>query len=187
MTDLDTLWPAIARADANAFARFLSAAELPLRRSLLVFARSVDAEAIVQEALLRVWQVAARYQPDGHPNGLLRLAMRIARNLALDECRRQRSAPLAMQADEEPIAKPEPEPDPLLREAMLHCLEQLSGKPRAVLMLRLQSDGQADDVALAVECRMTPNTFLQNLSRARRSFAECLQRRTGVAPFEAQP
>ena len=56
MDDLDSLWPAIARADADAFARFLARAELPLRRSLTGFARAIDTEAVVQEALLRVWQ-----------------------------------------------------------------------------------------------------------------------------------
>ena len=44
----------------------------------------------MQEALLRVWQVAPRCRRDERPNALLRLAARIARNLAIDELRRVR-------------------------------------------------------------------------------------------------
>ena len=55
------------------------------------FAAVVDVEAVLQESLLRVWQVAPRFDADGGPNGLLRLAIRIARNLAVSELRRTRT------------------------------------------------------------------------------------------------
>lgn len=183
MHDLDFLWPAIARADADAFARFLAGAEVPLRRSLVGFARSVDVEAVVQETFLRIWQVAARYEPDGRENALFRLAVRIARNLALDEVKRCRRAHLledAAAALEVPSV--ETVTDPLLRSVIHGCLDSLPAKPAEALRARLADGGIEADVTLAGACRMTLNTFLQNITRARRMLAECLQDRAGWTP-----
>lgn len=185
MDDLDSLWPAIARADAAAFARFLAHAELPLRRSLATFARAIDTESIVQEALLRVWQVAARYEPDGRPNGLLRLTLRIARNLALDETKRVRRAAASLgiaqpllEAEAEAEAAPEGV-DPFFRDVVAGCLEGLPPQPYLALRTRLADEGAEPDASIAARCRMKTNTFLQNVSRARRLLAECLQKRAG--------
>src|SRR5690606_14601871 len=71
--DLDVHLAAIVAGDTRAFGRWLAGAEAPVRDSLRSFARVVDVEAVLQEALLRVWQVAPRFEPDGRPNGLLRL------------------------------------------------------------------------------------------------------------------
>ena len=62
---------AIAAGDAAAFGQWVASAEDPVRRGLRVFAASVDTEAVVQEAFLRVWQVAPRFTHDGKPNALL--------------------------------------------------------------------------------------------------------------------
>src|SRR5208283_2336553 len=83
--DLDVHLVAIRSGDARAFGAWLSAAEPSLRGGLRSFARQVDVEAVLQEALLRTWQVAPRFEADGQPNGLVRLAQRIARNLAVSE------------------------------------------------------------------------------------------------------
>jgi RNA polymerase sigma-70 factor (ECF subfamily) len=88
MADLDHHLPAIAAGDDQAYARWLAGAEPELRAALRTFAATADTEAVLQEALLRVWQVAPRFTPDGRPNALLRFAVRAARNLALDEVRR---------------------------------------------------------------------------------------------------
>src|SRR6266540_1570421 len=82
---LDDLLPAIGAGDATAFARWLAGAEGRLRDSLRSFAARVDTEAVLQEALIRVWQVAPRVTPDGKPDALVRLGVRIARNLAVSE------------------------------------------------------------------------------------------------------
>ena len=94
MIDLDAHLPAIQAGDADAFGRWLAGAEPGLRESLRSFAASVDTEAVLQESLLRTWQVAPRVVSDGKPNTLLRLAVRIARNLAVSERRRLR--PIAL-------------------------------------------------------------------------------------------
>ncbi|PYO56614.1 MAG: hypothetical protein DMD83_13510, partial [Candidatus Rokuibacteriota bacterium] len=95
---LDDLLPAIGAGDAMAFARWLAGAEGRLRDSLRSFAARVDTEAVLQEALIRVWQVAPRFVPDGRPDGLVRLAIRIARNVAVSELRRNRLDPVEVEA-----------------------------------------------------------------------------------------
>jgi RNA polymerase sigma factor (sigma-70 family) len=182
-TDLDVHLPGIRGGDTQAFAAWLSASEPSLRRGLRSFARLVDVEAVLQEALLRVWQVAPRFVPDGAPNGLLRLGVRIARNLAISEVRRTRSRPAAEEElegiESQAVASPEPhEPDPLLRRVLARCYELLPDQPRRVLGLRVESAG-GSDLALAETLGMRLNTFLQNFGRARRLLGECL-RKNGV-------
>lgn len=176
--DLDEIAPALALGDPDAFAWWLARAEPALRRSLASFAAQVDVEAVLQESLLRVWQVAGRFQPDGRPNGLLRLARRIARNLAIDEARsargeRSRGEP----AEPDDLVLAPSEPDPLLREAVERCHDALPGRPRAALDARLASGGGSPDRTLAEAVGMRLNTFLQNVTRARRLLAECLAQR----------
>ena len=177
MIDLDVHHAAIVAGDTRAFGRWMAGAEANVRLSLRSFASAVDVEAVLQEALLRVWQVAPRFAPDGRPNGLLRLGVRIARNLAISEVRRTRATPVE---DVEPVAEPA-EPDPLLRKAIAECRDQLPPKPRQALDARLASAGGEDDTDLAESLHMRLNTFLQNFTRARQLLADCL-RKKGVAP-----
>lgn len=177
--DLDGELAAIARGDADAFARWLSAAEHELRRALRPVAALVDVEAVLQEGLLRVWQVAPRFRPDGRPNGLLRLAVTTCRNLATSELRRTRpelsadELTLQIRIDAELSTAP-PSPDPLLRRIIALCREKLPGKPAQALAARLEDGGGAEDTVLAARLGMKLNTFLQNFTRARKLLAECL-------------
>jgi RNA polymerase sigma-70 factor (ECF subfamily) len=182
MTDLDALLPAIAAGDAGAFGRWLAGAEPMLRASLRSFAARVDTEATLQEALLRTWQVAPRHAPDGKPNSLLRLAVRIAKNLAIDEARRARVSP----ADEEALERAGAAlaeaaaiagPDPMLARVIQECRGNLPDKPRAALAARLEGGGAEPDETLAARLSMKLNTFLQNFTRARKLLAECLEKR----------
>lgn len=191
--DLDVSLPAIAAGDPAAFARWVAGAEPLLRRSLRAFAAAVDAEAVVQEALLRAWQVAPRVLPDGQPNGLLRVALRAARNLAVDELRRHRVAEAArreMEARSDAEVADWQPPDPLLRERIDDCRRKLPRQPARALDARLGDAGAAPDRDLAARVGMKPNTFLQNITRARRLLADCL-RRGGIGldgvPFGREP
>ncbi len=180
MTDLDLHLPAIASGDVDAFAAWLAGAEAPLRRSLRRFAAQVDTEAVLQEALLRVWQVAPRFESDGRANGLLRLGYRIARNLAVSETRRARVKPvdpglLAEGIDEAGRIEPTP-PDPLLRARIEDCREKLPARPALALNARLSSSGGVPDATLAANLGMKRNTFLQNITRARSLLEACLER-----------
>jgi RNA polymerase sigma factor (sigma-70 family) len=191
MLDLDRHLPAIAAADPDAFGDWAGAAEGELRDALRGFAAAVDVEAVLQEALLRAWQLAPRLEPDGRPNALLRYAVRAARNLAVDEARRRRR--IVAPGDDElhrrldRLAEAGPAaPDPLLRRLIRSCFDALPSKPRLALVGRLASAGGEPDRATAARLGMRPNTFLQNFTRARRLLAECLKGR-GVALDEVSP
>jgi len=153
-----------------------------MRDSLRSFASVLDVESVLQEALLRVWQVAPRFVADGRPNGLLRLGIRIARNLAVSELRRTKSRPVPEEDLERALAQAEVVdsgrggPDPLLREVLAKCHERLPEKPRQVITIRLSSEGGRSDDELASLVGMRANTFLQNFTRARRMLADCLKK-----------
>ncbi len=184
MNDLDVHLQAIVAGDVEAFAQWLSAAERPLRASLRSFAAVVDVEAVLQEALLRTWQVAPRLASDGRPNGLLRLALQMARNLALSDLRRARpeaadpsEGELQRSLDDQALGRAARPPDPLLRRAIGECRDKLPRQPRLALTERLASLGQELDAAVAARLGMRANTFLQNITRARKLLAECLKSR----------
>lgn len=173
--DLDRHLPDIAAGDPDAFARWVARAEDRVRGSLMGVAAHVDVEAVLQETLLRMWQVAPRVQPDGRPNALLRLAIRSARNLAISELRKARVRPAVVASLEQ---LPEPSavmsgPDPLLRRVIAACRERLPTQPAAALLARMQGGGRADR-DLATTLGMKLNTFLQNVTRARKLLTACL-------------
>lgn len=175
--DLDVHLPAIAAGDKSAFARWMAATEERVRLSLYSFARSIDVESVVQDTMLRVWQAAASFKPDGRPNGLLRLAIRIASNLAISEVRRMRARP----AEPEDLARFAEERasttavDPLLRKTIHECAEHLPPKPRQAFMARVGARGNRHDNELAATLGMKKNTFLKNFGRARQLLVECLE------------
>ena len=181
MTDLDVELDAIAAGDASAFGRWVAGAEHSIRVRLRSFAESVDTEVICQETLLRMWQVAPRVVKDGQGNSLLRLALRTAQNLAIDQTRRLRRQPVSIPLDESldgeltdastlPI-------DPLLQEAIAECRDKLPARPRTALGARFGDSGAHHDRDLAERLGMTLNTFLKNIGRARKLLIDCLERR----------
>ena len=181
MADLDQHLALIAAGDAAAFGQWVAGAEPQVRVSLRPFAASVDAEAVLQEALLRVWQAAPRFAADGKPNGLLRLAVRVARNLAVSETRRIRTDPAEAEELERALARLQAcelceGPDPLLRRLVEECRRKLPGKPGLALAQRLTSGGGDPDATLAAHLGMKLNTFLQNVTRARKLMAACLKK-----------
>lgn len=184
MADLDQHLPGIAAGDPDAFARWVAGAEFRIRASLSSFATVVDTEAVLQECLLRVWQVAPRVQVDGKGDSLVRLAIRIAHNLAISEVRRTRNRSFEPATLEQVMlaqgnvrpAHPDGAPiDPLLRQVIALCREKLPKKPALALTQRLLAAGGTPDEQLAERLGMKLNTFLQNFSRARRFLADCLR------------
>lgn len=177
--DLDRELPSIVAGDADAFARWVACAEPALRRSLRGFAARADVEAVVQEALLRVWQTAPRFVPDGRPNALLRLGARIAHNLAVSELRRREprateDGALDRLCEEAGAVDARPPPDPLLRRHIEECKDRLPDRPAQALDARLGAGAGDRDDHLAAGLGMRLNTFLQNFTRARKLLAECL-------------
>lgn len=180
--DLDAHLPAILTGDTRAFGQWMAGAEGTMRDSLRSFASVLDVESVLQEALLRVWQVSPRFVADGRPNGLLRLGIRIARNLAVSELRRTKSRPVPEEDLERALAQAEQSdagersPDPMLRAVLAKCHDRLPEKPRQVITIRLSSEGGRSDDELASLVGMRVNTFLQNFTRARRMLADCLKK-----------
>ncbi|MBA3540039.1 MAG: RNA polymerase sigma factor [Deltaproteobacteria bacterium] len=185
--DLDIYLTAIMAGDATAFGAWLAGAEATVRDTLRSFATVIDVEAVLQESLLRVWQVAPRFVADGRPNGLVRLAIRIARNLAVSEVRRTRARPTPDDDLEVALASAElpfTAPDPLLRAAIASCRDKLPPKPREAFDARLVGAGGRDDDELAGSLGMQLNTFLQNFTRARKLLAACLGKRGIILEHE---
>jgi RNA polymerase sigma-70 factor (ECF subfamily) len=188
--DLDVYVKAIADGDARAFGKWLAGAEPRVRRSLRSFAQAIDAESVLQETLLRVWQLAPDFVPDGSINSLLRYAIRIGHNLAVSEIRRIQAAPIDYESLENVLAAaedPTRAPDPILRRAIAQCCERLPAKPRQAFDARMASAGGQDDAALAAALGMQLNTFLQNFTRARQALAECLKQRGVTVKLEIGP
>jgi len=177
MSDHDVLIAGIVGGDPDAIASWIAFAEPRIRASLASFASTVDTESVMQECLLRVWQVAPRFKPDGEPDGLLRMAICIARNLAITETRRRRPKSVDPDDIETPMGVqiPEIKPNPLLGEAIERCLKQLPARPRLAIESRIEGAGQRDET-LAAAVNMKLNTFLQNVRRARLMLLECLKR-----------
>ena len=182
--DLDVHLPGIVARDKQAFARWMAGAEERVRLSLHSFARAIDVESVVQDTMLKVWQVAPRFESDGKPNGLLRLAIRIARNLAISEARRMRTRP----AEQDELAQFAEQNalyigvDPMLRKALHDCAERLPPKPRQVFVARVTARGGSRDDELAAALSMKKNTFLKNFGRARQFLIDCL-REHGIGVF----
>ncbi len=179
----------ISAGDAAAFGQWASSVESSLRGTLRPFAALCDCEAVLQEALLRVWQVAPRFKHDGKANALLRFAVITARNVAFTELRKVAATPteldelhrsLEAQGDVSPKT-----PDPHLRAALQKCREKLPAQPGLALTARIERSD--DDHALAASVQMTLNTFLQNVTRARKFLAECLKKAGVDLDLELSP
>src|SRR5437667_3742365 len=103
------------RGNHDGFSEWVRRVEIPLRASLRRFARRIDAEAVVQEALLRMWILAPRLRLEGE-EASFRYVLRIARNLALNEAGRlDRFDPLdpaELENSPEGAVHPDPPPDP---------------------------------------------------------------------------
>ena len=178
MIDLDPLLPEIQAGNAQDFGIWVAHCEEPLRRSLRSFATAVDTEAVLQETLLRCWQLAPRIKQDNRGNSLLRFAHRVARNLALDEARRHRRQ-VAVDVEEaaDELAPMPSLPDPFLRRAIEACRDLLPKQPKQALTKRLEGGAGRSDTDLAAELGMRLNTFLKNFGRARTLLAACLDSR----------
>lgn len=180
LPDLDRLLAPIQAGDRGAFAEWVTLATPCLVRRLYPYAPAIDPQEILQETLLRLWQQAPRFVPDGQPNAFLRFAVRCARNLACDGLRRSRRAPQPVgdltlsPAAERQLATEPLEPDPALRRLLKAGLARLPAGPRAALEARLGGRAALPDSVLAARLGMRPNTFVQNIVRARRRLASYL-------------
>jgi RNA polymerase sigma-70 factor (ECF subfamily) len=178
LTEIDGLFTSAREGDVDSFEAWMGSVELPIRLSLRRFARAVDVESIVQETFLRMWVLAIdKERALEGDNASLRFALGVARNLARSEARRFGKEVLLPPEDMPEVeVPPDPAPDHGLRAAILGCIEKLARRPMTALRARLGGGGLSPDRDLAAELGMTLNTFLQNITRARRQVAVCLER-----------
>jgi DNA-directed RNA polymerase specialized sigma24 family protein len=177
---VDTVFEEARWADVEAFAKWMTLVERPLRGSLRRFARAIDVESALQETFLRMWIAGQNSDREfTGENASLRFALRVARNVALEEVRRARLDHLVALADLDPSSEPAidatPPSDPGLLRAIKDCLSRLRGKPRDALLARLARGHGSHDRDIAKELGMAVNTFLQNVVRARKAVAACLE------------
>lgn len=179
MTGIDELFAMARRGDGLAFADWAGRIERPVRASVRRFAAHVDLEVVVQETLLRMWLMASSTQRtlEGE-NASLRMALRVARNVAREELRRaRRGSPVQIEEGEdlpELAVQPAPGPDPALGRAIRACIERLPERLRTSLLRRLELGHAMPDRDLAERLGLKLNTFLQHIVRARKHVADCL-------------
>jgi DNA-directed RNA polymerase specialized sigma24 family protein len=185
VTDIDELWTRVRGGDRDAFGDWMGRVERPIRRSLSPFAQAVDAEGIVQEALLRMWLFAQERGTElTGENASLRFAIGMARNLARNEARKRGREQLLPPGDL-PDAGVEPGPvsSPSVARAIRECFEKIARKPLEALRARIRHGAGQPDRDIAALVGMSTNTFLQNIVRARKQLAECLEGK-GLHPEE---
>ncbi|HWL82931.1 MAG TPA: sigma-70 family RNA polymerase sigma factor [Roseomonas sp.] len=153
----------------------LAARHLPLlyRVALRVTGQPAEAEEVAQEAMLRLWQNAAKFDPARAQLGTW--LYRITANLAIDRARRTRFQPLAEAAEApDPAPGPEAALDARQRRALLAAaLEELPPRQRAALALSYDQglSGAEAAAALSVSTRALEGL----LRRARRFLAARLR------------
>ncbi|MHC4992112.1 MAG: RNA polymerase sigma factor [Planctomycetota bacterium] len=174
MSEIDDAYQRTREGDQEAFTSWVRLCESTLRKSLRGFPRYVDVESVLQEGLLRMWRLAPTLKLTG-ANASLRYALRLVRNLAVDEARRLGKVGPGELDDPpaEPVAEPDPPADESVLQAIRRCFEKLPRRPHQALMARLRGES---DRSLAEGLGMKINTFLQNIVRARKLVEECLER-----------
>ncbi len=180
MTAADSLFERARRGDVGVFANWMALVERPVRGSLRRFARAIDVESALQETFLRMWIANQdRTRELKGENASLRFALRVARNVALEDVRRACLEHLVALEDLDPSSEPSIDPtppsDPGLLRAIQDCISRLRGKPREALLARLARGHEQTDRDNALSLGMAVNTFLQNVVRARKLVATCLE------------
>ena len=129
--ELEALIARIAGGDRAALADFYRATRSAVYAySLSVLRQKSDAEDVLQDAYIRVWQHAGRYRPEGRPMAWLIVTVR---NLALDRLRRSRNVVSFPESREkEAAAPPLSAEDRLTLEALLLKLDD---RERQVVVL----------------------------------------------------
>jgi RNA polymerase sigma factor (sigma-70 family) len=148
-------------------------ADLPWRIAYRMLADRAEAEDVAQEALLRLWQYADRWQVGG--SGVAAWLTRVATNACLDRLRRRRfvgNDAVPERADESPLADAVIEEDEV-RTAVAECIEALPDRQRAAIVLTYYEERQNQMAAGILEMQL--KAFESLLFRARASLRGCVE------------
>ncbi len=148
-------------------------ADIPWRIAYRMLNDAAEAEDVAQDALLRLWQYAERWQAGGP--GVAAWLTRVATNACLDRIRRRRFVgddTVPERADESPLADEVIEQDDV-RSAVAACIEALPDRQRAAIVLTYYEERQnrmaADILAMQIKA------FESLLFRARGTLRECVE------------
>jgi RNA polymerase sigma-70 factor (ECF subfamily) len=174
----------VQRRDQEAFTRLVDRHLAGLQKFLIrMTGNAADADDVAQEAFLRIWSHAQRWQP-----GRVRFTtwlFRIARNLAIDRYRKRRETSdddLAQSVDDAADAGQTIDTE-RRRRLMQNAIARLPERQRTALVL-CHFDGMSNPEAAAV-LGVTVDALESLLSRARRTLKTAL--RPLLEPREMQP
>ncbi len=174
--DDDAVMTRIAARDALAFSRVVEANAAMLHRiAYRMVGDAAEAEDVAQEALLRLWSTAERWQPG--QAGIAAWLTRVAVNQCLDRLRRRRFASdeaVPERADDAPGADAVAEAESLRRLA-LAALGELSERHRAAIVLTYYEE--LPNAAAAEALEMKVKAFESLLLRARGAMRAALAAR----------
>ena len=170
----------VQRHDQEAFTRLLDRHLVGLQRFLTrMTGNAADADEVSQEAFLRIWSHAGRWQPDRVK--FTTWLYRIARNLAIDRHRKNRTTSdddVTMIVDESPDTAHAIDAERRQR-VLRDAVAELPERQRTALML-CQFEGMSNQEAAAV-LEVTVEALESLLSRARRTL------KTTLRPLFDQP
>ncbi len=167
----DDLMHNIAARDGSAFASVVEAQSNRLYRiAYRMLGDAAEAEDVAQEALLRLWDHAARWRSGGP--GIGAWLHRVSINLCLDRLRRKR-----FQSDEEVPERTDDTPgadvqmdDNMMRKATLKAIGELPERQRAAIVLNYYEELPNKDAAAALDLNI--KAFESLLQRARQTLRQ---------------
>jgi RNA polymerase sigma-70 factor, ECF subfamily len=141
-------------------------------------------EALAEDVQQQVFVHAFRDLPKFRGRARLRTwLLAIAHHRMLDAVK-SRSRAQAHLEDDDPAAVADPRPpasesidEKRLHAALLHCLEELDGRQRSVLLLRYQQELTFEEMAYV--CRKKPGTLQAQVNRALPRLKKCIEAQTG--------
>ncbi len=172
--DDDALMARAAARDASALAELADAhADVAWRIAYRMLADAAEAEDVAQEAILKLWQYADRWQGGG--SGVAAWLTRVATNACLDRLRRRRFMADDMvpdRADESPRADAMIEADEV-RVAVADCIAALPDRQRAAIVLTYYEE-RPNQMAADI-LTMQLKAFESLLFRARAALRKCIE------------
>lgn len=151
-------------------------ADVPWRIAVRMLNDVAEAEDVAQEALLRLWDYAPKWQ-DGN-SGVAAWLTRVATNMCIDRIRKTRRMTAEEDAperkDSEPLADAKLEADEV-RAAVVACIEALPENQRAAVVLTYYEEQPNQGAADVLDMQI--KAFESLLFRARAALRGCVERK----------